>query len=116
MLCGKCGKELEPDVRFCPQCGNQIDLSAPPAPQNREKINTWLIPSVLSTMLCCLPLGIVAIVFSSKCGQAVNQGDWQAAREYSQKAKLWFYLAAILGFFTTIFCVAAQILEALPED
>ena len=116
MLCGKCGKEWDPDVRFCPQCGNQLDPSAPPAPRDREKINTWLIPSVISTMVCCLPLGIVAIIFSSKCNQAVNNGDWQAARRYSRQAKLWFFISTILGGLATVLYVALQILDALPDE
>ena len=114
MLCGKCGKDLEPDVRFCPRCGNQLDPSAPPPPVP-EKINTWLIPSVLSTMCCCLPLGVVAIVFSSKANSAVRSGDCSKAREYAGKARMWFWIAVASGIIIILLRIADGILTVLGE-
>lgn len=33
MVCSKCGKQLEGDVKFCPSCGTSVEASAPaPAP------------------------------------------------------------------------------------
>ena len=36
MVCSKCGKQLEGDVKFCPSCGTSVEASAPapePAPE-----------------------------------------------------------------------------------
>ncbi|MBQ7208877.1 MAG: CD225/dispanin family protein [Lentisphaeria bacterium] len=115
MLCAKCGKEFEPDVRFCPQCGNRLDPSAPPPPVP-EKINTFLVPSICAALLCCLPLGVVAIVFSSKANSAIRGGDCAKAREYAGKAKMWFWIAVVSGIVIILLRIADAVLTVLGEE
>lgn len=65
-------------------------------PQGRPK--NWLIESVLVTLLCCLPLGIVGIVFSTKVDTLWNAGDYEGAYKASQQAGKWVKIGAVLGF------------------
>ena len=129
MKCGKCGTELPPNSSFCPVCGNQMAgnesqpkyqyqqpqyqaqtpyQSQPQAPQG--PVNTWLVPAILATIFCCLPFGIVAIVFASKANSALACHDYQLARENSYKAKTWFWVAFACGIVFSILWVLLQIL------
>jgi hypothetical protein len=56
------------------------------------------VPAIFSTLCCCLPIGIVAIVFAAQVNTKLQAGDMPGALEASRKAKLWFWLA-VVGFF-----------------
>lgn len=61
------------------------------------KPDTYLWLGILTTILCCLPFGIVSIVFASKVDNCWSMGDYQGAAENSDKAKLWGLIAAGSG-------------------
>jgi heme/copper-type cytochrome/quinol oxidase subunit 2 len=55
--------------------------------------------AILSTVLCCLPLGIVSIVFSSQVNTKYSVGDLAGAQAASEKAKkfaIWSAVAALV--------------------
>lgn len=58
---------------------------------------TWLVESILVTVFCCLPLGIVGIVFASKVSSLFAQGNYDAALKASQDAKKWTKIGFIVG-------------------
>jgi Interferon-induced transmembrane protein/GYF domain 2 len=60
-------------------------------------VPNYLWQSIACTVLCCVPLGIPAIVFATKVGPALAIGDLAAAREASSKAKTWCWIAFGLG-------------------
>ena len=54
----------------------------PPYQQNQGDTVNWvpyLVLSIISTLCCCIPFGIVAIVFSAKINSAVTAGNIEAA-------------------------------------
>jgi len=56
-----------------------------------------LVWAVLSTVLFCLPVGVVAIVFASQVNGRYNSGDYAGAQEYSDKARRFALWSTILG-------------------
>jgi hypothetical protein len=64
---------------------------------NASYIPNYLVWSILSTLFCCLPLGIVSIVYASQVDGRRLAGDLQGAQELSHKAKMWAIYAAISG-------------------
>lgn len=52
--------------------------------------------AIASTVLCCLPLGVVAIIMSSKVQQRYNRGDLQGAKRASE-ATDWWIIGSIVG-------------------
>ncbi|MBQ7403325.1 MAG: CD225/dispanin family protein [Lentisphaeria bacterium] len=62
-----------------------------------QQINTWMIPAILATLLCCFPFGIVSIVFASKSQSALSVGDMYGARDNAEKAKIWFIVSVAVG-------------------
>ena len=69
----------------------------PPLPGGRrEHIPNHLVWAILSTLFCCLPLGIVSIVHASRVDSRHAMGDLAGAREASSKARFWALLSAAL--------------------
>ena len=62
-----------------------------------EPIKNYLVQSVLVTLCCCLPLGIVGIINSSKVNGLVAEGKMSEALEASAAAKKWSTYGAIAG-------------------
>ena len=68
-----------------------------PGQQPPMKPDNNLVWAILSTILCCLPLGIVAIVYASKVDGLYNQGDYAGAQEAADNAKKWAMWSAIIS-------------------
>ncbi|KAJ8276617.1 hypothetical protein COCON_G00083690 [Conger conger] len=65
--------------------------------QTRSVPPSFLAWSIFNTVCCCLPLGVVAIVFSSRVNNAVARGDLTAAESDSRTAKIVNIVALVLG-------------------
>ena len=69
----------------------------------------YLVWAILSTVLCCLPLGVASIVFSTQVNSKWSMGDIAGAQESSEKAKkfaIWSAIAfAIVGVLYVLFFV-----------
>ena len=48
-----------------------------------------MVWAILSTLCCCLPLGIVSIVYASRVNGFYYSGNYAAAQEAADKAKNW---------------------------
>ncbi len=64
---------------------------------NPQNIQNYLWQSIVVTVLCCLPLGIPAIVYATKVNNALMQGDTDAARKASDNAKMWCIISLVCG-------------------
>lgn len=65
--------------------------------QPKPNINNYLIWSILCTIFCCLPCGIVGIVYSNKVNTALNMGNIEEAIKSSKTAKTWNLVGTIVG-------------------
>ena len=54
-----------------------------------------MVWAILSTILCCLPLGIVAIIKASNVNSLYDRGDYAGAEEAAKSAKTWAMWGAI---------------------
>ena len=69
----------------------------PPLPgSSREFVPNRLVWAILTTLFCCLPLGIVSIIHAAQVDGKRAAGDMRGARESSDKAKFWAILSACL--------------------
>lgn len=75
--------------------GNQ-GFNRPPRPE------TYLVWAILTTILCCLPFGIVSIVYATKVDSAYNNGEYAEAEKYSNKAKTWAIVSALASVVISI--------------
>ncbi|MBQ9575422.1 MAG: CD225/dispanin family protein [Muribaculaceae bacterium] len=81
----------------------------PPKPDN------YLVWAILCTLLCCLPLGIVSIIYSSKVDGLYSSGDYAAAQDASKKAKNFAMWGALSGIIILVVYVVGILLLGLFE-
>lgn len=58
-----------------------------------------LVWAILSTVLCCLPLGIISIIKATKVNELWAQGDYEGAKKASDDAKkfaIWSAIASVI--------------------
>lgn len=67
----------------------------PYGPQGPMPPNNNMVWAILTTLLCCLPFGIVAIVYASKVDNLWRNGFYDEAYNASQKAKTWSIASAV---------------------
>lgn len=67
-------------------------------PVNNEPMPpTYLVWSVIMTVLCCLVPGVVAIIFSSQVSTKYYSGDIEGAKRASRNAEIWIIVSFVLG-------------------
>ena len=77
----------------------------PPYQQNQGDTVNWvpyLVLSIISTLCCCIPFGIVAIVFSAKISSAVTAWNIEEAKKAAKTAKIWIIVAVAAGLLASI--------------
>lgn len=88
-----------------PASGN-IPMAQPAAytsSQIHPNIPNYLWQSIVSTVLCCMPFGVVAIVFAAKVDGLVARGDIAGAEAASKSAKTW--VTAAVGSWLVIMAI-----------
>jgi Interferon-induced transmembrane protein len=68
----------------------------------RVRPPTYLAGAILSTLFCCLPFGIVSIVFAAQVDAKYNGGDYAGADESSDRAKNWMIASIVAGLVWTL--------------
>ncbi|MBK9738089.1 MAG: CD225/dispanin family protein [Actinobacteria bacterium] len=73
-------------------------------------VRTYLGWSVLASVLCFLPLGLVAVYYGLRTSSAVARGDSDAAGHGSRVAKGWLISTLVVGLFIYVFLGAVFVL------
>jgi Interferon-induced transmembrane protein len=92
MYCTKCGTNRPEGMSICPNCGAVAQTFAPPA-----SVPNYLVQSILVTVCCCLPAGIVAIVYAAQVNSKIAAGDMAGAYQASRMAKMWSWIGFGIG-------------------
>jgi len=69
--------------------------SGPPPPSN-------LVWGILTTILCCLPLGIVSIVYAAQVNGKWFSGDTDGAYRASAQARQWAIWSAVASIVAVV--------------
>jgi len=78
-----------------PQYGQQPFGQMNPGP--RPDVPNHLVKAILATCFCCLPLGIVAIVFAAQVNGKLDIGDYAGATSASEQANMYGNISIGLG-------------------
>lgn len=95
MYCTSCGTARANDATVCPNCGQAIQRFPAVAP-----IPNHLVSAVITTLCCCMPFGIVALVFAAQVNSKLAAGDVAGAQAASNNARTWTIVAFIAGLVT----------------
>ena len=74
----------------------------PPDPIEKHPIpKTWLVESILATILCCLPFGLIGIINATQVESLYFSGQYDEALRRSSQAKKWtlWGVGIMLAFF-----------------
>ena len=72
------------------------EWTPPPSSGAPASVPNYLVPAIIS-LFCCLPLGIVGVIFAAQVNSKVAAGDTAGALDSSKKAKLFSFIAIGLG-------------------
>lgn len=99
VYCQQCGTQNDSMATVCGQCGTPLRPAAMPAAPvpSGAKVENYLVPAILVTACCCLPLGIPAIVYAAQVNTKVQAGDFAGAQASSRNARTWCLIAGIAG-------------------
>ncbi len=75
-----------------------------PNPNAPAYVPNYLVQAILTTIFCCLPFGIVAIVFAAQVNGKLAAGDYAGAMQTSKQAKMWCWLAFGIGLAINVVC------------
>ncbi|PJK11432.1 hypothetical protein CO614_04160 [Lysobacteraceae bacterium NML120232] len=82
---------------------------------NAANIPNHLIWAILSTLFCCLPAGIVSIVYAAKVDGLVAAGDYAAAKQASDNAKKWAMISAGVGVFVILIAFGLGVIGGIVD-
>ena len=84
------------------QPGNGYNPSNNGQPGKQISGTPYIIFSILVTLCCCLPLGIVSIVYACKINSLQNAGDYEGAKAAAKKAKIFMIVGAVGGLIGSV--------------
>lgn len=83
-----------------------------------EKPINWvpyLVLSIITTVCCCLPFGVVGIVYATKINSAMNAGNYEEAQKSAKTAKIWIIVAAAVGVIANIIVAVMAAMGAMDS-
>lgn len=91
MHCTNCGAQIPPGATMCLTCRTPVPGAQ--MAQAQGPINNYLVPAILVTLCCCLPFGIVAIIYAAQVNTKLGMGDYFGAEQSAKQAKMWTWIA-----------------------
>ena len=82
----------------------------------RPSIPNHLAKAIISTICCCLPFGIVAIVFAAQVNGKLDAGDYAGAQKASDQASFWGNLAIGIGLAVNLVVIVLQVIAAIAAQ
>ena len=64
---------------------------------NYQEIPNHLVKAILVTIFCCLPFGVISIVFAAQVNSQVQADNIEEAQRLSKQADLWGNVGLVCG-------------------
>lgn len=82
---------------------------------NGAPVKTWLVESILVTLFCCLPLGVVGIVFAAMATSSQNAGNTALAAQQAGTAKTCTLIGFGVGLVGIVLYIALLVVGGLAS-
>ncbi|HHX32560.1 MAG TPA: CD225/dispanin family protein [Bacteroidales bacterium] len=79
------------------------------------KPSSWLWQSIVATVLCCLPFGVVGIVYAARVDSLYYNRRYDEAEASSRKAKTWTLVSVVVGLVYLVFWIVAMATGNMPS-
>lgn len=106
MYCTNCGEERAADALACAHCGTPAPYFPPVA-----AIPNYVVQAALVTLFCCMPFGIVALVYSAQVNSKLAKGDDVGAKLSSDRARKWVIVTFSAGILSAGVGIALMMLQ-----
>lgn len=115
MYCPACGAFNNDRAIQCEECGMDFSPNFGEMEMHREPIQipNYLVQSILVTICCCMPFGIVAIVFAAQVNGLIERGDYAAAQDKSRLANRWCWISFGTGLAIAVLSMLFQMIGAM---
>jgi hypothetical protein len=125
MFCPQCGASNADTAAVCVQCGRNLQTIVAPTQLSTAgaaitsgavapgMVPNYLVFAILTTVLCCLPAGIPAIIYAAQVNTKLQVGDLAGAQAASNNAKMWCWIAVGLGLATVGFYIILAMVGVL---
>jgi len=80
--------------------------------------DSYLALAIISTIICCMPLGIVSIVYATKVNSLYADGHYDEAKRASKNAKTWGLVSvgvAVVGLLIYILIFGVALFGAMSN-
>jgi Interferon-induced transmembrane protein/zinc-ribbon domain len=119
ITCGSCGKWIQ--VPGDPRLEQPLpEHLVGPAVELGKKLSDYLIISIVLTIFCCSPVGLVAIIFAAHGKTKLSKGFFQQALDAAEKSKIFCWVSFGLGLISTplyiLFTFGVNFLAAFAEN
>ncbi len=74
----------------------------PNYPAPGQPVPNYLVQAILTTLFCCLPFGIVSIVYAAQVNGKAQANDYAGALAASKNAKMWAWIAFGVGLIVIV--------------
>ena len=126
MICPTCGGVAIGNEPECPFCHKPYGIWPPTLPSEQgpkqepirrlpfdygqfRPAKTLLIGAILSTLFCCVPLGIVAIVYAAMANGRFRAGDYEGSAAQAGKARTWIVVSVAAGLLWLVIWVLLEL-------
>ncbi len=98
-----------------PSPGQQPQTPPPHAAQSCKpsEPTNYLAYSIIATLLCCLPAGIVSIIYANKANSLWSNGAYGEAEKAKNNARIWLFVSIGAGVLSFILIFIVSFLSAL---
>ena len=114
MFCPHCGSQINDNAVICVKCGCQVNSLNGGAPTTEDVPNNMVL-AIITTLCCCIPLGIVSIIKACQVNTCLASGDIEGAKKASESAKSWAYGGIVGGFIVILISCLLQFVAVAAE-
>lgn len=75
-----------------------------------QRPDSYLAWAIVSAILCCVPCGIVSIIYAALVNSRYDRGDVEGAKKASETAQMWIMVSITLGLLFFPIQIALQLL------